>query len=195
MEKKTASHNGIVYTRHKGRNYYTPSGSYIAKGYPALHRQVWLDAGRAIPEGHHIHHIDGNPDNNRIENLECISASDHGRLHLSERVDDIRAARIAWSDRPEGKSQLRRNAEKMRANTPRPELACSHCGGAFVSASPRQKYCCAACAEASSGRDTACEICGTVFKVKPHNTKQVRTCSYRCGWALRRKNAGLQPDG
>jgi hypothetical protein len=34
-----------------------------------------------IPKGYHIHHIDGDQTNDRLENLQCLSASDHRKLH------------------------------------------------------------------------------------------------------------------
>ncbi len=39
-----------------------------------------------IPKGYHIHHIDGNPFNNSIENLSCISPEDHKKIHKNEFV-------------------------------------------------------------------------------------------------------------
>jgi DNA-binding XRE family transcriptional regulator len=47
----------------------------------ALHRDLWEAHHGPIPPGHHIHHCDGNPHNNAIQNLECIKASEHTRLH------------------------------------------------------------------------------------------------------------------
>lgn len=44
-----------------------------------LHRRIWEQKNGPIPEGFHIHHIDGNKENNDISNLECISKGEHSR--------------------------------------------------------------------------------------------------------------------
>lgn len=46
-----------------------------------LHRVVWEWANGPVPEGMLIHHIDGNPVHNALENLQCMSRADHSRLH------------------------------------------------------------------------------------------------------------------
>lgn len=45
-----------------------------------LHRAVYVMHNGSIPDGYQIHHKDGNHRNNRIENLECVSALKHGSL-------------------------------------------------------------------------------------------------------------------
>lgn len=49
----------------------------------SLHHYVWEKYNGTIPEGMHIHHIDHNPLNNLLENLQLISATDHASLHGS----------------------------------------------------------------------------------------------------------------
>jgi len=39
--------------------------------------------GRKIEKGEHVHHINGNPKDNRIENLQVLTASEHSKLHKS----------------------------------------------------------------------------------------------------------------
>ena len=64
------------------------------------HHEEWLKAhpyvdqdwlARAIDDGFHIHHVDGNRLNNTADNLLLIFGPDHSRLHRLER----RAAKIA----------------------------------------------------------------------------------------------------
>jgi len=47
------------------------------------YRAVWeAYHGQSIPDGWHIHHIDGNPLNNEIGNLMCVSERIHWAIHL-----------------------------------------------------------------------------------------------------------------
>ena len=46
------------------------------------YRNVWVSHyGKDIPDGFHIHHIDGDHNNNSIENLLACSPEDHANLH------------------------------------------------------------------------------------------------------------------
>ena len=45
------------------------------------HRRIWEKHWGAIPDGHHIHHIDGDKHNNDISNLLCVSALEHMMIH------------------------------------------------------------------------------------------------------------------
>ena len=47
------------------------------------YRKFWEAANNTtIPKGYHIHHIDGNHNNNDINNLVCVSAEEHHNIHL-----------------------------------------------------------------------------------------------------------------
>jgi hypothetical protein len=50
-------------------------------GYVLEHRKVVYDAGIEIPEGFHVHHVNEDPSDNRLENLEVVPASEHWRKH------------------------------------------------------------------------------------------------------------------
>jgi hypothetical protein len=56
------------------------------------YREIWEKTHGEIPidefgRTYDIHHIDGNRNNNNIENLICLSIEDHYKLHLSQSKD------------------------------------------------------------------------------------------------------------
>lgn len=60
------------------------------------HQFVWISNNGDIPEGYHIHHIDGDKLNNDISNLVCIAPGEHSKIHNKERWDD--EAKQKWSE-------------------------------------------------------------------------------------------------
>jgi hypothetical protein len=49
------------------------------------YRKIWEEHNQQkIPKGYHIHHIDGNHDNNDPLNLECLSAAEHWQRHYEQ---------------------------------------------------------------------------------------------------------------
>lgn len=59
--------------------------SLPGKGKIKEHIMVWENHnGRKLPSGFHIHHKNGNKLDNRIINLELISAREHHRLHTQQ---------------------------------------------------------------------------------------------------------------
>jgi hypothetical protein len=50
-------------------------------GYALEHRYVLHEAGIEVPAGKHVHHINGNVADNRIENLEVKTPKAHVREH------------------------------------------------------------------------------------------------------------------
>lgn len=46
-----------------------------------LHRYIWEKYNGPIPKNHIIHHIDFNKENNSIENLQCMTHSEHDIIH------------------------------------------------------------------------------------------------------------------
>jgi hypothetical protein len=50
------------------------------------YRKIWKEHYGALPKDHngrnyHIHHIDGDPNNNDISNLQALSAAEHAKIH------------------------------------------------------------------------------------------------------------------
>ena len=47
-----------------------------------IYRKIYVKAHGPVPKGYHIHHIDGDPNNNNLENLIAVTPEEHYRLHL-----------------------------------------------------------------------------------------------------------------
>lgn len=60
-----------------------PSRRVIGKALRA--RVVWQRAYGPIPSGYHIHHLNGDIHDDRLENLALLTAAEHSRLHLTQR--------------------------------------------------------------------------------------------------------------
>jgi hypothetical protein len=93
-------YNGRSYKRDtdsKDRSHrvYYRSTTRSPQGERLLHRQKWVDVNGPIPFMYIIHHIDGDPNNNKISNLGCVSERDHLRsrsnLHNNKKVTRVGA--------------------------------------------------------------------------------------------------------
>lgn len=75
--RSNVNKNGWYFTvnlcSHNGRN----------KKTVRIHRLVYETFVGDIPKGFHIHHIDGNRQNNRIDNLELVHPSDHASKSIN----------------------------------------------------------------------------------------------------------------
>lgn len=78
---------------------------YDKMGYPyifidnkniAIHVYVWERANGERPPGYHIHHIDGDKSNYKLENLICVSPTEHQRIHANWIKDE----NGNWSKKP-----------------------------------------------------------------------------------------------
>lgn len=57
-------------------------GRVHKNGHVQEHRLVWWEnTGDVVPDGYHIHHIDGDTRNNKFSNLAILTSSDHSKLH------------------------------------------------------------------------------------------------------------------
>lgn len=71
-----------------------------------LHRLIWEKNYGEIPKGMHIHHIDGNPQNNCILNLQLMTKGEHHTLHNQGKVFS-----------PETRKKMSESASKNRNKT------------------------------------------------------------------------------
>jgi hypothetical protein len=53
-------------------------------------RLVEIKLGRKLEPDEEVHHIDGNHQNNRMDNLAVLTASEHAKVHAVEKVRDER---------------------------------------------------------------------------------------------------------
>ncbi|HXH87410.1 MAG TPA: HNH endonuclease signature motif containing protein [Gaiellaceae bacterium] len=53
-----------------------------ADGYAQEHRWMLHEAGIPVPDGWHVHHLNGDRADNRLDNLAVMSAAAHTREHL-----------------------------------------------------------------------------------------------------------------
>lgn len=61
-------------------------------GYVREHLVVWeTHTGKSVPNGWHIHHINGNKSDNRIENLLALPSREHGLIipYLSKKIKEL----------------------------------------------------------------------------------------------------------
>jgi len=218
MLSESVVFNGITYRRYPGskrrsdRVYYRPHSGKILEGFGYLHRDIWKHYNGEIPAGYHIHHADGDPLNNTIENLICTPGVAHISDHSAEfygdpknrglairHLDRIREKATEWHRSPEGRAWHRQHAKETYTPSEPEVRICEHCGAQFEdhSRSGAGKYCSNACKSAfrrASDVDNTratCEYCGEEF-TKNKYSKQ-RFCSASCArsqyWA-NRKNPG-----
>ncbi len=75
--------------RRKGTGTITASG-YVSHNtsrnqHKFEHHRVWERANGPIPEGHVLHHVNGDRRDNRLENLQLVTRAEHVRLHRQAR--------------------------------------------------------------------------------------------------------------
>lgn len=189
--------NGIKYYRNTSTGYYSKARRGL------LHRDVWEHHNGPIPEGHHIHHIDGNKDNNSIDNLELKAAHQHASDHMTpEKREQARVCMnlharpeaIKWHKSQEGndwhkehfEESLRKSIETMVTKT------CEICNKEYevnTGCEHKSRFCSNNCKSKFRRRSKAdnitkqCPVCDKEFNTCKY--KGSETCSRECGTKLR----------
>ncbi|MFW6377516.1 MAG: HNH endonuclease signature motif containing protein [bacterium] len=187
-----------------GRWYYLYTGErYYSKGRNYLHREVWKHYNGEIPEGYHIHHVDGNPANNKIENLQLIEGSEHMSQHSKKwheenkeqsnaHLESIRHLTKEWHKSEESKRVKSERSKTWWATNPDfGETICDCCEKLFKkNRAGKERFCSNKCKSKyrrDNGLDDVqrkCEHCGELFTVNKYT--KTRYCSKAC--SVRRSN-------
>lgn len=193
---------------HFSRKFYKDkkTGYWISTDYPRIraHRWVWISVHKIIPEGYHIHHINENKSDNRIENLELIHGSRHQSLHgqslekrkrAKEMADKYRPLTKAWHASEEGRTWHKYHGMKVWKNKKTIKLRCQLCKLIFKTKTYHQTFCSNKCKSKwrrDSGIDNikyVCENCEKEFEKNKY--AKTKFCSKNCGlkfsWKKRKK--------
>jgi hypothetical protein len=203
--KETIFFNGVFYVRYpnaKGRHqrvYFWPQDKTGKRlyGIGALHRAIWENAHGPIPKGYMVHHIDHNPLNNALENLECVSRAEHAKRHaghcsdrMRENLDNIRDRTKAWHASPAGIAWHQAHGKQTWVGREQAQKICGVCGETYGAYFDRSRFCSRKCIE-KNHRDVGtykeprtCAVCGAMFQCEKYRASKV--CSKKCAGATRR---------
>jgi hypothetical protein len=138
LDEKHQWFDGKMY-RLTGRGYFGQS----SKVYKRLHRDVWIANHGPLPRVIVVHHKNGNKADNRLDNLEAMTNSEHMRLHGSMLTEEEREARRRnmreravpaakeWHSTPEGHEWHKEHARKVASGLKFYEKTCRWCGGTY----------------------------------------------------------------
>lgn len=167
-ETETVVFNGIRFHRRPWskykhlQRYYWPHAGHKYKGVGALHVEVWKSQHGPVPKGMLIHHKDEDFANNRIENLQAVTYSEHGKIH--ENGSHLVPAHLL----------------------PKNKHICIHCGAEYSNfRKTKTKFCRQACEKAYGRKHKLhhctriCEHCGASFITNRYDV--AKCCSRKCG--------------
>jgi hypothetical protein len=187
------------------RRYYQ---GYLEGRLTSLHRAKWEKANGAIPNGHDVHHKDGNPLNNRLSNLQLLTVAEHRRLegergsHSTPKaivhLASIRSKAAEWHRSPAGREWHREHAEHSLRTIPYRDCVCRSCGEPFRARNPRAAYCSSKCYQRDNKREAKLPaVCGWCAKSFKAAKRTRRFCSYSCSSFARHaaRRARLQSEG
>ena len=163
-----------------------------------LHIYVWEHYNGPIPKGYHVHHIDHNPDNNEIENLQLLSEHEHLCLHAALQEKEVarlnlmkyaQPAACAWHGSEEGRKWHSEHGKRVAEITTADLVTkvCQVCGKEYQVprfCSEGSRFCsnnCKAQWRRDSGLDNIevkCRICGKPFWTNKY--AQAHYCSKEC---------------
>ncbi len=138
MEKEYITTDEYIFTRYPNsskRNHRVYYVSFIDGKRETLHHYIYRTQIGRIPNGFVVHHINGNPLDNSLNNLDVISRSEHQSLHAKEmwkKADKDKRQRMipketfnkyVWHRSKKGRKQLSERAK----NQYRGKIICEVC--------------------------------------------------------------------
>jgi hypothetical protein len=124
---------------HFGKKFYKQTYGYwvhrTKEKCELAHRWVWKNHNGDIPENMDIHHIDGNKDNNEIENLKILCRSEHRKEHWHDPelrkvcIDQLDAVRpLEWLKSEEGRKSVSEKGKEIWRERKEKIIICEQCG-------------------------------------------------------------------
>lgn len=202
---------------HFGRKFYQDkkTGYWISCDYSKnlprcrAHQWVWFNHYGKPPKSYHLHHINDDKSDNRIDNLELMKGSRHLSIHMikqmldpirkqkaRENCDKIRPLTKAWHASEEGRAWHKFHAIKINfGNGELHKYECQHCLEKYQSkliAEGRTRFCSNACKSAWRRKnkldniEKTCLECKVIFMSNKYSKS--KTCSLSCGAKQRWKS-------
>lgn len=188
----------MVYVEYNGKRFvkdvkYGYYHAHFGNTTKMLHRVIWEDNFGAIPEGFHVHHKDGNKDNNTIDNLELVDAYSHLSLHgkkkklSKEHLNKLIEASKEWHSSDEGLLWHSNHMKNIIANLPYVTKRCDFCCAEYrvkSAYSNKSRFCSNRCKSAYRRKhkldhvENICPVCGSIFRTDKYDPR--RTCSLEC---------------
>lgn len=168
--------------------YHQNSKGYFLHNDSLLHRVVWEFFFGEIPDGYEIHHRDHNPANNQIENLQCLTKSEHHKLHAAamSKIEIVCPVCgkifLARANRPAKFCSQHCRFKQKYVPAQKEKRICEWCGQEFETSSKSlARFCshhCSHQAWLAQLTEGTCVICGKQFSF-PRGTPR-KTCSKEC---------------
>jgi hypothetical protein len=177
----------------------------------SVHRYVWEQVHGPIPKGYHVHHRDGDANNNSIENLEVLTCREHSRIHagwlrdVSGQFTKRRCpgcsqfltldAFYTTHGKPYGRCKActaHRKATRVRKRTAPPKtetFVCERCGmdvPVALSHKGRRKFCTLSCAVSAQNMDRVGRL-NTAAKLTDEAVQAIREQAHVCGCVMAKR--------